>query len=156
MRHRLRGKKLSRHHHHRKALFKNLIKALIVHGEVKTTESKAKAVRILVEKLITKSKAGTVHARRLVGNFLQSRNVVNRLVDEVAPLFKGRPGGYTRITRLGERKGDNAMMVKLELVHKPAKPEKPEKPVKSGKTEKPAKTVKAEDQMKSKKRFRSQ
>jgi large subunit ribosomal protein L17 len=126
MRHRLRGKKLSRHHHHRKALFKNLIKSLIDHGEIKTTESKAKAVRILVEKLITKGKAGTVQTRRLIGGFLQSRQAVNRLVDEIAPLFKSKPGGYTRITRLGERKGDNAVMVKLELVEKPAKREKPE------------------------------
>ena len=133
MRHRLRGKKLSRHHHHRKALFKNLIKSLIVHGEIRTTESKAKSVRILVEKLITKGKAGTIHARRLIGSFLQSTAIVNRLVDEVAPLFKSKPGGYTRLTRLGPRKGDNAMMVKLELVEKPAKKIKAQEDAKTSK-----------------------
>lgn len=119
MRHRIAGKKLSRHKDHRKALFKNLINSLIIHGEIKTTESKAKAVRRLVEKLITKGKSGTLHARRLIAAFLQNKKVVNKIVDELAPIFKERPGGYTRMTRLGRRRGDDAMMVKLELVEKP-------------------------------------
>jgi len=119
MRHRVFGKRLSRDRSHRKALFKNLIKSLIVNGEIKTTESKAKAVRRLVEKIITKGKKGTLHARRLIEAFLQDKKVVNKIVDEVSPLFKDRPGGYTRIIRLGKRRGDDAMMVKLELVDKP-------------------------------------
>lgn len=119
MRHRVAGKKLSRRRGHRKALFKNLINSLVLHGEIKTTESKAKAVRRLVEKLITKGKAGTLHSRRLIAAFLQDKKVVNKIVDELGPLFKNRPGGYTRIIRLGKRRGDNAMMVKLELVEKP-------------------------------------
>lgn len=130
MRHRIAGKKLSRHRAHRKTLFKNLINALIIHGEIKTTESKAKAVRRLVDKLITKGKSGTLHARRLIAAFLQEKRVVNRIVDEIAPVFKGRPGGYTRMTRLGHRRGDNTMMVKLELVEKPAKKEEKKKEVK--------------------------
>jgi len=132
MRHRVVGKKLSRDRDHRKALFKNLIKALVIHGEIKTTESKAKAVRRLVEKLITKGKARTLHARRLIAAFLQNKKVVNKIVDELAPLFKNRPGGFTRIVRLGRRRGDNAMMVKLELVEKPgqAAPKKKAAPVK--------------------------
>ena len=102
MRHRVAKKKLSRHRDHRKALFKNLISSLVLHGEVKTTEGKAKAVRPLVEKLITRGKAGTLHARRLIAAFLQDKLAVNKIVDELGPLFKNRPGGYTRIIRLGK------------------------------------------------------
>lgn len=112
-------KKLSRDRGHRKALFKNLISALVIRGEIKTTESKAKAIRRLVDKLITKGKKGTLHSRRLVHAFLQNKIAVNRIVDELGPLFKKRPGGFTRIIRLGRRRGDNAMMVKLELVARP-------------------------------------
>ncbi len=118
MRHRMKGKKLGRDTGHRKALFKNLINALILREEVKTTESKAKAVRGLIDKLITRGKAGTLHARRLVAAFLANKRAVNKLVDEIAPRFKTRPGGFTRIIRLGRRRGDDAMMVKLELVEK--------------------------------------
>lgn len=121
MRHRMAGKKLSRHRASRKALFKSLINALIIHGEIKTTESKAKAVRGLVDKLITKGKSGTLHARRLIAAFLQNKKVVNKIVDELGPLFKKRPGGYTRMIRLGQRRGDKAMMVKLQLVEQPRK-----------------------------------
>ncbi|MFC1727554.1 50S ribosomal protein L17 [Patescibacteria group bacterium] len=124
MRHRVAGKKLSRHRSHRKSLFKGLISSLVIYGEVKTTESKAKAVRPLVEKLITKGKPGTLHARRLIAAFLQDKKVVNKIVDELSPLFKDRPGGYTRIIRIGRRQGDDAMMVKLELVEKPVSSKK--------------------------------
>jgi len=134
MRHRIAGKKLSRHRGHRKALFKNLINSLIIHGEIKTTESKAKAVRRLVDRLITRGKSGTLHARRLIAAFLQDKKVVNRIVDEIAPIFKNRPGGYTRMTRLGRRRGDDAMMVKLELVEKPKEKEEKKKEGKSKKT----------------------
>lgn len=121
MRHRIFGKKLSLDRSQRKALFKNLINALIIHGQIKTTEAKAKAIRRLVEKLITKGKEQTLHARRLIAAFLQNKKAVNKIVDELAPLFKKRPGGFTRIIRLGERRGDAAPMVKLELVEKPKK-----------------------------------
>ncbi len=119
MRHQVKGKKLSRDSSQRKALFKNLINALVIHGEIKTTESKAKAIRGLVDKLITKGKRGTFQARRLIGAFLQNKMAVNKIVDELSPIFKNRPGGFTKIVRLGPRRGDDAMMVKLELMEKP-------------------------------------
>ncbi len=119
MRHQIKGKKLSRDSSQRKALFKNLINALVIHGEIKTTESKAKAIRGLVDKLITKGKRGTFQARRLIGAFLQNKMAVNKIVDELSPTFKNRPGGFTKIVRLGPRRGDDAIMVKLELMEKP-------------------------------------
>lgn len=131
MRHRVAGKKLSRSRSHRKALFRNLLSALIVHGEIRTTESKAKAIRRLFDKLVTKGKVGTLHARRLVAAFLNNKKAVNKLVDEIAPLFKKRPGGFTRMIRLGRRRGDEAMMVKLELVEKPEIKEKKDEKDKS-------------------------
>lgn len=120
-------KKLSLDRSQRKALFKNLINALIIHGQIKTTEAKAKAIRRLVEKLITKGKAQTLHARRLIAAFLQNKKAVNKIVDELAPLFKKRPGGFTRIIRLGERRGDRAPIVRLELVEKPEEKKKSQK-----------------------------
>lgn len=134
MKHRVAGKKLSRSRSHRKALFKNLLSALILHGEIRTTESKAKAVRRLFDRLVTKGKTGTLHARRLVAAFLNNKQAVNKLVDEIAPLFKDRPGGFTRMIRLGRRRGDDAMMVKLELVDKPKPKEKVEKKTKKSRS----------------------
>lgn len=119
MRHRVKGKKLSRNSSQRKALFKGLINALVIHGEIKTTESKAKAINGLVDKLINKGKKGTLHSRRLIAAFLQNKKAVNRIVDELGPLFAKRKGGFSRIIRLRARRGDNAQMVKLELVEKP-------------------------------------
>lgn len=116
MRHRVSGKKLSRVRDARKALFKNLISSLIKHGQIKTTEAKAKAIRGLVDKLVGRAKLGTLHARRLITVFLQDKKVVNRLVDEIAPKFRSRPSGFTRIIRLGTRRGDQAMIVKMEFV----------------------------------------
>jgi len=127
MRHQIKGKKLSRDSSQRKALFKNLINALVIHGEIKTTESKAKAIRGLVDKLITKGKRGTFQARRLVGAFLQNKKAVNKIVDELSPTFKNRPGGFTKIVRLGKRRGDDAMMVKLELLERPKTKEEEKK-----------------------------
>lgn len=119
MRHQVAGKKLSRTQAQRKALFKNLINALVIHGEIKTTESKAKAIRGLVDKLITRGKAGTLQARRMIGAFLQNKIAVRKIVDELGPIFKARTGGFTRMVRLGPRQGDNTMMVRLQLVEKP-------------------------------------
>lgn len=126
MRHKVKGRKLGRDTKHRKALFKNLISALILRGQIKTTESKARAVRGLVDKLVTRGKAGTLHARRLIAAFLSNKQAVNKLVDDLAPRFKTRPGGFTRMIRLGRRRGDNATMVRLELVERP-KEERPDK-----------------------------
>ena len=125
MRHKVAGKKLSKNSSQRKALFKNLISSLIIHEAIKTTEAKAKALRILAEKLVTQGKTGTLQARRAIEAFLQNKMVVKKIVDELGPLFKGRSGGFTRIVRLGQRAGDGAMMVRLELVEKPKPIEKP-------------------------------
>jgi len=120
MRHQVTGKKLNIDRNQRKALFKSLINSLVIHGQIKTTLAKAQAIRRLAEKLITKGKEQTLHSRRLIAAFLQNNKAVNKIVDELAPLFKKRPGGYTRIVRLGNRIGDDAMMVRLELVEKSA------------------------------------
>lgn len=117
MRHRVSGKKLGRNRNERKALFKNLTSSLILHGEIKTTEAKAKAIKKLVDRLVTRAKQQTLSARRLLTAFLQDKKVVSRLVDEIAPKFKERQSGFTRILRLGKREGDQAMMVKIEFVN---------------------------------------
>lgn len=136
MRHRVKGKKLSRTSSQRKALFKGLINALVIHGEIKTTESKAKAVRGLLDKLITKGKKGTLHSRRLIAAFLQNKMAVNRIVNDLGPLFAKRTGGFSRMIRLGARRGDNATMVKLELVEKPAATKTKETAIPSDKSSK--------------------
>jgi large subunit ribosomal protein L17 len=116
MRHQRAGKKLGRDAAHRKALYSNLAGALIEHGRIKTTVTKAKAVKPLAEQMITLGRRGDLHARRQATAFLRSRDVVHHLFAEVAPRFKDRPGGYTRIVKLGPRPGDSAEMVYLELV----------------------------------------
>ncbi len=116
MRHRRAGKKLGRDSAHRKALYSNLAGALIEHGRIRTTEAKAKAVKPFAEQMITLGKRGDLHARRLALAELRSQDVVHQLFADVAPRFADRPGGYTRIVRLGPRNGDAAEMVYLELV----------------------------------------
>jgi large subunit ribosomal protein L17 len=116
MRHRRAGKKLGRDAAHRKALYSNLAGALIEHGRIKTTEAKAKAVKPFAEQMITLGKRGDLHARRLALAELRSQDVVHQLFADVAPRFADRPGGYTRIVKLGPRNGDAAEMVYLELV----------------------------------------
>ena len=116
MRHQRAGKKLGRDSAHRKALYSNLAGALIEHGRIKTTVTKAKAVKPLAEQMITLGRRGDLHARRQATAFLRSRDVVHHLFAEVAPRFKDRPGGYTRIVKLGPRPGDSAEMAYLELV----------------------------------------
>jgi large subunit ribosomal protein L17 len=116
VRHARSGKKLGRDSAHRKALYSNLAGALIEHGRIKTTVTKAKAVKPLAEQMITLGRRGDLHARRQATAFLRSRDVVHKLFADVAPLFKDRPGGYTRIVKLGPRPGDAAEMAYLELV----------------------------------------
>ena len=116
MRHRRSGKKLGRDSAHRKALYSNLAGALIEHGRIKTTVAKAKAVKPFAEQMITLGKRGDLHARRLALAELRSQDVVHLLFADVAPRFADRPGGYTRIVKLGPRLGDAADMVYLELV----------------------------------------
>ncbi|HZT15925.1 MAG TPA: 50S ribosomal protein L17 [Gaiellaceae bacterium] len=119
MRHQRAGKKLGRDAAHRKALYANLAGALIEHGRIRTTVTKAKAVRPLAEQMITLGRRGDLHARRQATAFLRSRDVVHVLFADVAPRFADRPGGYTRIVRLGPRPGDSAEMAYLELVDEP-------------------------------------
>jgi large subunit ribosomal protein L17 len=116
MRHRRAGKKLGRDSAHRKALYSNLAGALIEHGRIKTTVAKAKAVKPFAEQMITLGKRGDLHARRLALAELRSQDFVHQLFADVAPRFADRPGGYTRIVKLGPRYGDAAEMVYLELV----------------------------------------
>jgi large subunit ribosomal protein L17 len=116
MRHQRAGKKLGRDSAHRKALYSNLTGALIEHGRIRTTEAKAKAVRPVAEKMITLGRRGDIHARRQALAYLRSQEVVHKLFSEVAPRFADRPGGYSRIVKLGPRQGDAAPMAYLELV----------------------------------------
>ena len=132
-RHRVKGRKLGRNTNQRKALFKSLLNSLIMHEEVKTTQTKAKAVQQLFDKLVTKAKPSTVHARRLLHAFLGDKNSVNKLVDELTKRFGKRNSGFTRVTKLGLRRGDNAPIVKLELVDKPTPEPKDKKATKPAK-----------------------
>ena len=116
MRHARAGKKLGRTSAHRKALYSNLAGALIEHGRIKTTLAKAKAVRPIAEQMITLGRRGDLHARRQALAYLHSNDVVTMLFSDVAPRFADRPGGYSRIVKLGPRFGDAAEMVYLELV----------------------------------------
>ena len=116
MRHRRAGRKLGRDSAHRKALYSNLASALIEHGRIKTTEAKAKEVRPIVEQMITLGKRGDVSAHRQAVAFLRSKSIAHLLFSEVAPRFADRPGGYTRVVKLGPRQGDAAKMAYLELV----------------------------------------
>jgi large subunit ribosomal protein L17 len=116
MRHARAGKKLGRDSAHRKALYANLACSLIEHGRIKTTVAKAKAVKPFAEQMITLGRRGDLHARRQAAAEMRREDVVKHLFDEVAPRFADRPGGYTRIVKLGTRYGDAAEMAYLELV----------------------------------------
>ncbi|MES9538958.1 MULTISPECIES: 50S ribosomal protein L17 [unclassified Actinomadura] len=101
---------------HQRLILANLATALFEHGRITTTEAKARRVRPLAEKLITKAKKGDLHNRRLVARTIRDKSVLHELFTEIAPRFENRPGGYTRITKIGPRKGDNAPMAVIELV----------------------------------------
>ncbi len=119
MRHRKAGRKLGRNTGHRKALLRNMVTSLFEQGRIRTTDAKAKEVRRVAEKLITLARRGTLHARRQALGYVRGRDAVARLFEEIAPRYAGRPGGYTRIVKLGRRRGDNAPMSLLELVDGP-------------------------------------
>ncbi|RJQ42657.1 MAG: 50S ribosomal protein L17 [Gaiellales bacterium] len=116
MRHARQGRKLGVDASHRKAMLGNLVCSLIEHGRIKTTVSKAKEARPLAEKMITLAKKGDLASRRQALARLRSKDAVHVLFTDVAPKFADRPGGYTRITRIGPRNGDAAEMAFLELV----------------------------------------
>jgi large subunit ribosomal protein L17 len=116
MRHARKGRKLGRDSAHRKALYANLACSLIEHGRIKTTEAKAKAVKPYAEKMITLGRRGDLHARRQALAELRTQEIVHKLFADIAPRMADRPGGYTRIIKIGHRLGDAAEMVYLELV----------------------------------------
>ncbi len=116
MRHRKKGRQLSRTRSHRKATLRNLATSLFRHERIETTTAKAKELRPYAERLITLARRGDVHARRLAAMKIQDRDVLGKLFDEIAPRYMERPGGYTRVLKLGNRKGDAAEMSLIELV----------------------------------------
>ncbi len=116
MRHRAKHRQLSRTASHRKALLANMATSLFQHERIVTTEAKAKELRPYAERLITLARRGDLHARRLVESRLKDRAVAQRLFKEVGPRFATRPGGYTRIIKLGHRAGDGAEIARIELL----------------------------------------
>ena len=116
MRHRNKGRQLSRTASHKKATMRNLATALFRHERIETTSAKAKELRPYAERLITLARKGDIHSRRLAGRKIQDRQVLGKLFDDIAPRFLERPGGYTRILKVGNRKGDAAEMSLIELV----------------------------------------
>ncbi|MGQ0764087.1 MAG: 50S ribosomal protein L17 [Gemmatimonadota bacterium] len=116
MRHRKAGRQLRRTTEQKIALLRGLATSLLEHGAIETTEAKAKELRPFVEKLITKARSGTLHDRRNAGRDIQKREVSDKLFREIGPRFLKRAGGYTRILKVGYRKGDGAEMARIELV----------------------------------------
>jgi large subunit ribosomal protein L17 len=116
MRHRAKGRQLSRTSSHRRALLNNMATSLFQHERIVTTEAKAKELRPFAEKLITLARRGDLHARRLVERKVKDREVLSKLFAEIGPRFAGRPGGYTRILKLGHRPGDGADQARIELL----------------------------------------
>jgi large subunit ribosomal protein L17 len=116
MRHNRSGRKLGRKTGHRFAMFRNQLISLVSQGRIVTTLPKAKELRPIVERVVTQGKRGTVHARRLVGRWIANRDLIKKLFDDIAPRFSTRPGGYTRIVKLGHRSGDGAEVARIELL----------------------------------------
>ncbi len=116
MRHRVRGRKFNRTSSHRAAMLNSLATSLLKHKRITTTEAKAKEARGFVEGIITKARRNDLHARRLVMRKIHDKDVINELFNEIVPKVGERPGGYTRVVKLGNRKGDAAAMAILELV----------------------------------------
>jgi large subunit ribosomal protein L17 len=112
----MKGRKLGRTTPHRQALFRNQLASLVERGRIITTLPKAKELRRLVERVVTRGRADTIQSRRWVRTWLQERSLVRKVFDDISPRFAGRPGGYTRIIKLGPRSGDGAELVALEFV----------------------------------------
>ncbi|MGH7885720.1 MAG: 50S ribosomal protein L17, partial [Thermodesulfobacteriota bacterium] len=137
MRHKRVGRKLGIKTKHRKSMFRNMATSLLKYDKIKTTDLKAKEIRRVVEKLITLAKKGTLESRRKAEGFLRDKEVVKKLFAELAERYKDRPGGYTRIIKLGFRKGDNSPISLIELIENEFKPkvDKKKTKAKSSKTE---------------------
>jgi large subunit ribosomal protein L17 len=144
MRHGRKVKKLGRTASHRKAMLANMAASLFMYQMIRTTDAKAKEVRRLAEKLITLAKKGGLHAHRQVYDVIKDRKLVKKLFDEIAPKLQDREGGYTRVSKLGTRKGDGAPLSVVELlIEKPPKEEKKGKKEKGEKKAKPEKVKEA-------------
>ena len=127
MRHKRLGRKLGVTTKHRKSMFRNMVTDLFRFDKIKTTDMKAKELRRIAEKMITLAKEGTLHKRRQAAAYIRDKSVLKKLFDEIAAKFKDRPGGYTRIIKLGFRKGDNTPISVIELVEEDYKPAKKKK-----------------------------
>lgn len=143
-RHGYQGRKLGRERDQRRALIKSLLEALIINESIETTQAKAKELRPAIEKLVTKAKKGDLHNRRQIISSLNTVQSAHKLVDEIAPRYKSRNGGYVRITSTTMRRGDNAQLARIEFVKEETKPKAvPAKPKKTAdKTPKTRKTAK--------------
>jgi large subunit ribosomal protein L17 len=156
MKHRVVGRRLDRTTEHRTAMFRNLVTSLLRHERITTTTPKAKELKRFADKVITLAKRATPHARRIANRDVRDVEVLNKLFGPIAERFKARPGGYTRLVRVGRRAGDNAELAVIELVDRAPAPEAEEKGDKKGekKAEKkaaPAKAPKAEKKPKAEK-----
>ena len=116
MRHLKKGRKLNRNSSHRKAMFRNMVTSLLRHERIETTDAKAKELRRFAEKIITLGKKDTLHARRQAFTWVRDREVLHKLFSDLGERYRDRPGGYTRITKIGFRRGDAAPMSVIELV----------------------------------------
>jgi len=143
MKHRVVGRRLDRTTEHRTAMFRNMVTSLLRHERIVTTTPKAKDLRRIAEKVITLGKKGTAHARRLAQRQVRDLEVMEKLFGTIGPRFATRPGGYTRVVRLGRRVGDNADMAMIELVERTPEAAEGEKEARGGAAKK-AKEPKAE------------
>ena len=124
MRHQVSGRKLNRSSSHRVALFRNLVVALIRHGKIRTTDAKAKELRRFADRVVTLGKDGSLHAKRRAFDRIRDEDAVTKLFTEIAPGFANRPGGYTRIVKLGIRRGDAAPISIIEWTTEKEQPGK--------------------------------
>lgn len=124
MRHGKAGRRLGRKTSHREAMFRNMVTSLLDHGKITTTDSKAKEIRVVAERMITLGKRGDLHSMRLAASVIREKSVVSKLFSTIAPCYKERLGGYTRIIKLGIRQGDAAPLSLIELVEEEIKPSK--------------------------------
>jgi len=122
MRHNKAGRRLGRTTSHRIAMFRNMVTSLMAHEKITTTDAKAKELRPIAEKLITLGKRGDLHARRLAASYIRDKAAVAKLFSVIGPRYAERPGGYTRIVKLGVRQGDNASLSLIELVEESFEP----------------------------------
>jgi len=116
MRHRRAGRRLGRTSSHRKAMMRNLVTSLLEHEKITTTDAKAKELRGVADKMITLGKRGTLHARRQALSFIRDNLVTKKVFEELSPRYSERMGGYTRVTKIGTREGDNALLSVIELM----------------------------------------